>query len=252
MPPAPPVNPLVRKLEQFVRLSGEDREVLDRVAGERVRHVGPREDIAHEGERPRVVNLILSGWACRYKQLADGQRQILGFLVPGDLCDLNVYILREMDHSLSTLTPVRLAEVPRSVMEEVTARHPRITQALWWETLVHASTQREWIVNLGQRTAFERLGHLLCETFVRLRAVGLTEGDSCEFPVTQAELADATGLSTVHVNRTIQELRGAGLIVLRGGALTIPDLAALQKATLFNPNYLHLDREGRHLDASDG
>lgn len=252
MPAKPLMNPLIRKLEQFVRLSAEDREVLDRVASERVRHVGAREDIAHEGERPRVVNLILSGWACRYKQLVDGQRQIMGFLVPGDLCDLNIYILREMDHSLSTITPVRIAEVPRAVMEEITGRHPRITQALWWETLVHASTQREWIVNLGQRTAFERLGHLLCETFVRLRAVGLTDGDSCDFPVTQAELADATGLSTVHVNRTLQELRGAGLIVLRGGTLTIPDLPALQKATLFNPNYLHLDREGSHLDASDG
>jgi CRP-like cAMP-binding protein len=247
-----PNNPLIRKLEQFARLSADDRRVLDRLVGERVRRVGPREDVIREGEKPRVVSLVLSGWVCRYKQLADGRRQIMGFFVPGDLCDLNVYILREMDHSVGTITPVTLAEVPRPVMEEVTLAHPRITQALWWETLVNAAIQREWTVSLGQRTAFERIGHMLCELFLRLRAVGLTEGERCDLPITQAEMADATGLSTVHVNRTLQELRGAGLVVLKGGALSIPDLPALQDATLFNPNYLHLDREGRHLDANDG
>ena len=129
--------------------------------------------------------------------------------------------------------------------------HPRVTEAMWWDTLVSTSIQREWIVNLGQRDAFERVGHLLCELYLRLDGVGLTMGNSCELPLVQTDLADATGLSAVHVNRTLKELRAAGLIVLKGRMLHIPDLAALKAATMFNPNYLHLDHEGRMLDASE-
>lgn len=244
-------NPLIRKLEQFIRLSSEEKRAIERVAGERVRRLGPREDVIREGDRPRDVNLVLAGWACRYKQLEDGRRQVVAVFVPGDLCDLNVFILREMDHSIGAITPVTIAEIARGRIEEMTLGHPRITQALWWDTLVGAATQREWTVNLGQRTAFERIGHLLCELFLRLRAVGLTDGEACEFPLTQAEIADATGLSTVHVNRTLQELRAAGLVVLKGKVLTLPRLDALMGACLFNPNYLHLDREGSHLDANE-
>jgi CRP-like cAMP-binding protein len=104
---------------------------------------------------------------------------------------------------------------------------------------------------LGQRTAFERVAHILCELFLRLRAIGITDGSTCEFPVTQVDLADATGLSAVHLNRTLQELRAADLIVLRGKLLTIPDLPALQAAALFNPNYLHLEHEGQRFDANE-
>lgn len=244
-------NPLIRKLEHFARLSADDRRMLDRVASERVRRVGPREDVIHEGDRPWDVCLILSGWACRYKMLEDGRRQIVSFLLPGDLCDLNVFVLREMDHSIGAVTPVTIAELSRETFEAVALGHPRVTQALWWETLVAAAIQREWTVSLGQRSAFERLAHLLCELFIRLRTAGLTEGDTCELPLTQSELADATGISTVHVNRTLQELRAAGLVVLKGKTLTIPSLATLQDVALFNPNYLHLENEGRVLDAND-
>ena len=243
--PSPLTNPLSRKLEQFAPLSGEDRAVLDRAAGERVRHFEPHTDIIREGDRPRDVNLFLTGWACRYKQLEDGRRQIVAFFLPGDLCDHNVFILREMDHHIAALTPVTLAELSREAFERMTLDHPRITQALWWETLVNASVQREWTVNLGQRDAAERMAHLMCELFVRLRGVGLTEGNGCEFPITQADLAEATGMSTVHVNRTLQELRGRQLLTLRGRRLTIPDLGALMRAGLFNPNYLHLERDER-------
>lgn len=243
-------NPLVLKLQQFTRLSPEDRLVLERAAVS-TRRLGARLDIIREGDPTDRVNLILSGWACRYKQLADGRRQIISFFVPGDLCDHHVFVLREMDHSIGSLTPLVFAPIPRATMEEVTLNHPRITQALWWESLVSFSIQREWSVSLGQRDAAERMGHLLCELFLRLRGVGLTRGDSCDLPLTQADLAEAMGLSTVHVNRTLQQLRGAGLIVLKGGVLTIPNLRALQAASLFNPNYLHLDREGAHLDAND-
>ena len=241
---------LIRKLEHFVRLSADDRRAVERMAAGRLRMVDARQDIISEGEKPEVVNLILDGWACRYKLLEDGRRQIVAFFVPGDLCDINIFVLRKMDHSLGALTPVTLAEITRETLEETTLAHPRIMQALWWETLVAAAVQREWTVNIGQRDATERLAHLLCELFLRLRTVGLTDGEGCDFPVAQVTLAEATGLSNVHVSRTMTALRDAGLVSLRRRRLTIPDLNALMRVGLFNANYLHLDREGRHLDAN--
>jgi CRP-like cAMP-binding protein len=243
---------LILKLEQFTRLSSEDRRALHHAASLQQRRLGPRHDIIHEGDRPEFVNLILDGWACRYKTLEDGRRQITAFFVPGDICDLKVFILREMDHSIGTLSPVLLAEIPRDVVLDLTEGSSRLARALWWSTLVSEAIEREWVVNLGQRSATERVAHLFCELFLRLRAVGRTSGNSCELPVTQAELADTLGLSTVHVNRTLQDLRAENLIILRGKVLTIPDLDALQRAAMFNPNYLHLQREGAHLDANEG
>jgi CRP-like cAMP-binding protein len=245
------VNPLIRKFEQFVRLSPADRAMLVRGSSERVRNFGPRADISREGDRPRDVHLILSGWACRYKQLEDGRRQVVSFFLPGDMCDLNVFILKEMDHSIGTITPVAIADLSREFFDEVSAGYPRVATALWWETLVNAAIQREWTMNLGQRTASERMAHLLCEIFFRLRLAGLVEGSSCDFPLTQADLADATGLSKVHVNRTLQELRAAELVALKGKMLTVPSLERLMNAGLFNPNYLHIDREGRQLDSNE-
>ena len=245
------MSSLIRKLEHFVRLSQNDRAILDRAASERVRKFGPRVDIAREGDRPKDVHLILSGWACRYKQLEDGRRHVVSFFLPGDLCDLNIFILREMDHSIGTITQVSIADLSRDFFDEMSAGHPRIVTAFWWESLVNAAVQREWTMNLGQRTALERMAHLLCEIFFRLRIAGLTREDSCDFPLTQADLADATGLSKVHVNRTLQELRSTGLIVLKGKLLVVPSLERLMNAGLFNANYLHMDREGRQLDANE-
>ena len=242
---------LIRKLEHFVRLSAADRAVLDRAASERVRSFGPRVDIAREGDRPRDVHMILAGWACRYKQLEDGRRQIVSFFLPGDICDLNIFILREMDHSIGTITSVTVADLSREFFDEISSGFPRIATAFWWESLVNAAIQREWTMSLGQRTAAERMSHLLCEIFLRLRLAGLTREDSCDFPLTQSDLADATGLSKVHVNRTLQELRSAELIVLKGKSLTIPNLELLMNEGLFNANYLHMNREGRQLDAND-
>ncbi|GLS43169.1 Crp/Fnr family transcriptional regulator [Methylobacterium brachythecii] len=244
-------NPLVRKLQRFARLSTGDKQALNEAARLNVRRIGPREDIIREGESPDQVNLILSGWACRYKQLEDGRRQIIAFFLPGDLCDTHVFVMREMDHSIGTLSAVTVAEIGRDTLTAITEQHPRVTQALWWEMLVATAVQREWTVNIGQRTATERLGHLFCELFLRMRAVDLTDGTSCELPITQVDLADALGLSNVHVNRVLQELRANGLVTLRGRLLTIPDLPALKAASLFNPNYLHLDQIGRHLDANE-
>ena len=244
-------HPLVAKLELFVTMSVEDKAAIASVSQQKVRRVGPREDIISEGDVPDHVNLILSGWACRYKQLEDGRRQILGFFLPGDFCDLRIFILKHMDHSIATITPVMLAEIPRDTILELTDNGSRLARAMWWSALVAEAVEREWIVNLGQRTASERMGHLLCELFLRLRAVGLSNGDSCELPLTQSELAETTGLSTVHVNRTLQELRAQGLIILQGKTLSIPDLTRLQRTSLFSANYLHLEREGREYDAND-
>lgn len=234
-----------------MRLSSADRAFLTRAASERLRKFGPRVDIVREGERPKDVQLVIAGWACRYKQLEDGRRQVVSFFLPGDICDLNIFILREMDHSIGSITDVTIADLSREFFEEISAGYPRIVTALWWESLVDAAIQREWTLNLGQRTALERMAHLLCELFFRLRLAGLTSGDSCDLPLTQADLADASGLSKVHVNRTLQELRSANLIVLKGRTLVVPDLRRLMDAGLFNANYLHMEREGRQLDATE-
>ena len=245
-------NPLIQKLERFTRLSAEDRLAVLRLSGERPQRYRTKDDIVREGEHPRVMRLIADGWACRYKYLEDGRRQVLGLLVPGDVCDLNIFVLREMDHFLAAVTPVTVAQISREVFEEVTLAHPRLLQALWWESLVSTAVQREWLVNLGQRTAFERITHLLCELYLRLHAAGRANGLSCEFPLTQTMIADITGLSTVHVSRTFQAVREEGLVEIRDRVLLIHDLDALKAASLFNAGYLHLDHEGRHLDANEG
>jgi len=244
-------NVLTRRIEVFARLSQDDRALLDRIARRTTREVSARRDIIREGDAPRSVLLVLDGWACRYKTLPDGRRQIVAFFVPGDICDPHVYMLKEMDHSIASITPLRLAEIARDDFEKLIADHPRLVQALWWDELVTMAIQREWTLNLGQRTAFERIAHLLCELYMRLHSIGQTNGNSMAFPLTQVDLADATGLTAVHVNRTLQELRKAGLIELQSKTLTIPNMGALKDAAMFNDNYLHLEREGRHLDAND-
>lgn len=241
---------LAMRLGAYTRLSRADRDAIDQI-GRNVREVDARRDLIREGEKPRHIYLMLEGWANRYKTLPDGRRQIVAFFVPGDFCDLNIFILKAMDHSIGAITRLKVAHINREDMDQLTASHPRITQALWWAELVDASVQREWTLNIGQRSAYERIAHLLVELFLRLKCVGLVNGSSCDFPLTQNDLADATGLTAVHVNRTLQELRRAGLILLQGRTLTIPDLDALKTTALFNANYLHLDREGRHLDAND-
>ena len=241
----------VRKLEQVARLSPADRKALRVAASGRLRSVGAREDVVREGDRPRAMTVFLSGWACLYKMIEDGRRQLLAFFVPGDFCDLNIFLLDEMDHSIGTITPVTVAEMSREQLAGLMARHHRLSAALWRDTLVKASIQREWTLNLGQRNALERVAHLVCELYVRLRAVRLADDGLCEMPITQADLADATGLSPVHVNRTLQELRHSNLLAWKGKSLYVPDFDALAATALFNPAYLHLGQIGHHPDADD-
>lgn len=245
------VNALSLHLQAFTRLSQDDLAAIERVSRIGVRNVPARRDLIREGDPPRSIFLVLEGWACRYKQLPDGRRQIVAFFIPGDLCDLNVYILKEMDHTVGAITSIRVAEIGRDAFETLMVDHPRVTQALFWNELVTVAIQREWTLNLGQRTAYERLAHMFVELFLRFETIGRTDGNSFEFPLTQTDIADAAGLAPVHVNRMLKELRLDGLIELKGKTLTIPDMAALKNAAMFNDNYLHLDHEGRHLDAND-
>lgn len=238
------------KLEAFTRLSADDRAALAALS-RNTKFVDARRDLISEGDKPRYVHLVIDGWACRYKQLPDGKRQIVSLFVPGDFCDLNVYVLKQMDHSIGAITRLKVAMITPEEMDALTAQRPRITQALWWHELVASAIQREWTLNIGQRSAYERLAHLLVEVYLRLRTIGRANGDHCDFQLTQNDLADATGLTAVHINRTLQELRKDGLIELDRKQLRILDLNTLKSVSMFNANYLHLEHEGRHLDSNE-
>lgn len=243
---------LIRRLEEFTTLSDRDRAGLARI-GSQVTHTIPaRHDLIREGDAPSCLYVIVEGWGCHYRTLPDGRLQIVDFAIPGDICDLNLFILDRMDHSIGALTELRVAEIGRDVLHGVMTNYPNITTALLWQELVSKSVHREWILNVGQRVALERIAHLCCEMFLRLESVGLTDGFSCQFPLTQKDISDATGLTPVHVNRTIQRMRRLGLIVLEGRRLIIPDMLALQDAGLFNPAYLHYRRLNRHDDLARG
>jgi CRP-like cAMP-binding protein len=233
-------SPLVAKLETRARLSVEDRDALNALYVD-PREIGARRHVIREGDRPDHVHLMIEGWAARYKLLPDGARQITAFLIPGDFCDLHVTILGEMDHGIIALTSSKVAFIPRATMDSLTDR-VSLAKAFWWATLVDEAVLRSWIVNVGRRDAFEAVGHLICELYVRMKNIGLVDGDHFEVPLTQEELADALGLTSVHVNRVLQRLRSEDLISFSQGMLTIHDYRRLEKASGFNSNYLHIER----------
>ncbi|WP_116809163.1 Crp/Fnr family transcriptional regulator [Steroidobacter cummioxidans] len=238
-----PIQLLIRKLENFAELTEEEKIALLDAAGP-VRTYGSHEDLIREGEQASGVSVIVSGFACRHKMLPDGRRQIIGYFLPGDMCDARVFILKKMDHTISTLAPSSVTTLSREAILEITSRFPRLTRAFWWNTLVEEAIGRQWLVSIGQRTALERVAHLFCEIYVRLQSVGLATPDGCELPVTQSELADTVALSTVHVNRTLKELRRVGLVSMSSKSLAIHDFAGLRALAMFDPGYLHLEGEG--------
>lgn len=231
-------NPLIMKLAQAVDLTAEDRVLLEFATADR-RSVGANEDLIQECEPPETVKVVMDGFACRYKTLPDGRRSIVAWFVPGDFCDLHVAILGRMDHSIGTLSPCTVVEIPRETIEELTG-HRRILRALWWATLVDAAILREWLASMGRRQSDRQLAHLLCELLLRLRAVGHADHDSYQLPVTQEQMADTLGISAVHVNRVLQHLREQDLITLQSRALRIPDVERLMEFADFDPTYLHL------------
>ena len=237
----PNATPLIRKLESILVLSEDEKDVLRNVSGT-IKTVGPRQDLVREGDRPAECCLVLEGFVYRYKLTEEGKRQIFSFHIPGDIPDLQSLHIDVMDHSLGTLSPCKVMYVPHEIVCDLMRRCPRIGDAFWRDTLIDAAVFREWILSLGRREAYGRMAHLLCEFYVRLRAVGLTNGDVCDMPFTQVELADATGVTNVHANRILQELRGEGLITLRAGSLTVLDWERLKEAGEFDPAYLHLKK----------
>lgn len=237
------VDPLFRLLGRYMALDANDRAALSALEECPVMEKLARCDIAREGENPKVIRLLVSGWACRYKDLPDGRRQIVGFFLPGDFYDMNVNILSQLDYSIGALTRVRYFEISPERFQDVMDGRPRLTRALLWHELVNAGIQREWLLSMGQRSPAERLAHLFIELFQRLKAVGLTQGYSYDFPITQNNLAEANGLSLVHVNRTLQEMKRDGLIEIAERKLTIIDFGRLKDMAMFNGNYLHFNRE---------
>ena len=231
-------NALIRKLESFGPLPEDDRDLI-RSLTTSFKDVAAHTDIICEGKKPSDVNLILGGFAYRYKVLSNGRRQIVGYLMPGDFCDLHVFLLGEMDHNIAALTEVELVKLPRPSVLGLLNR-AAISRAMLLATLVDEATLREWLINIGQRSAAQRLAHFLCEWYRRLEAVGLTTDDVCDLPMTQTELADTVGLSTVHLNRSLQILRAKGLIAVRRKRLAITNMAGLRELGGFQQNYLHL------------
>jgi CRP-like cAMP-binding protein len=236
-----PNNPVVAKLATVADLRDSDVEKILALCKD-LRAIPAGRNILSEGDRPDDVHVIIEGWAARYKRLADGARQIVALLIPGDFCDLHVAVLGQMDHGIVALTRCRVAYIPSGELDALTSGHNGLTKALWWATLVDEGVLREWILNVGRRDAFARIAHLLCEMHARMEMVGLVKEDRLALPLTQEDLADATGMTPVHVNRTLQRLRKAKLVEIGHGMLTILDIRGLCEAAGFNGNYLHIKR----------
>lgn len=231
-------NALVRKMTSISALDSAETKLLT-AACERTRVYPPRHDLIREGDKPVNVFIVLEGWACRYKLLPEGGRQIMAFLMPGDFCDMHVAVLEEMDHTIGTITKARVAAVPRADMEKLVVATPALTHAFWRAQLIDEGTLRSWIVSMGRRGSVERVAHLMCELYVRAHSIGLASGDKLAFPLTQVVLADALGLTAVHINRVLRKLRTEGVMEIGRGMLVIKDSEKLSRIAGFQDNYLH-------------
>ncbi len=236
-----PHERLVLKVESIAEVTQPEREAVARLPID-VRQVPEGTDLVREGDTPSVCCLVIEGYACRYKVLREGQRQILSFHMAGDIPDLQSLHLKVMDHSLGSLTPMVVGFIPHEALHEVIRSEPGLGSIFWRDTLIDASISREWLVGLGRRTAQQQLAHLICELLVKMRAVGLAQDQTLALPFTQQELADSQGLSAVHANRVLQDLRSEGLISGVRSTITVPDWERLKSFSEFDPAYLHLNR----------
>lgn len=233
-------NRPMRKLAHFFPLDPEERRVLNALA-DRTRPVRPNVDIMVDGEPCPYLFLVQNGWLARYKSLRDGRRQIVNFILPGDVCDFGSLVFKKSAQTVTTITPVSLTEIEPAEAFDLFARLPRMAIALTWSAAQEASIFSEHLVNIGRRSALERLAHIILELQRRLSAVGLATEAGFEFPLTQAMLADALGLTSVHVSRTMRRLREAGAVRLAGQTLSILDIHRLRAIAGFTPTFLHLD-----------
>lgn len=206
----------------------------------RIQSVPADQDVVREGDRPYESCLVLDGFMCRHKVVAHTQRQILSFHIPGDMPDLQSLHIEVMDYGLCALTPSTVAFIPHAAIRNAIKSAPEINELLWRESLCDAAIYRAWIASLGRRDAVQRVAHLFCEVFARMSSRDLTEKAGFVLPITQAEMADALGLSPVHVNRTLQELRRAGVIVSAGQYHSFTDWRRLAEVGDFDPSYLQL------------
>lgn len=231
----------LRKLRRRVSISaGEERIICDLVSD--ILDVRPDQAIIRAGTALNSSMLLLDGWMARSKDLAGGERQITELNLPGDFVDLHGFTLKRLDHDLRTLTPCRLAIIPHQRLRQLTEQHPRLGRIYWLMTNIDAAIHREWALSLGQRSALSHLAHLFSELCMRLDLIGLAKDSEYDFPLTQREVAECLGLTVVHANRTIQELRRRGLIALESRRVRILDWAQLGALAEFDPSYLNLDQ----------
>lgn len=239
-------NAFVRKLTSLTSLGQQETMAIE-AATARPRAIRARTDLIREGDRPGPVFVMLSGWAFRYKVLPNGTRQVMAFLMPGDACDLHISMLDEMDHSIQTATDSRVATIGRDQMEQLMTDHPAFARAMYSAQLNDEGTLRAWIVSMGRRSSLERVAHLMCELYVRAHSIGQTDGTHLLIPLSQVILADAMGMTTVHLNRVLKKLKALSVVELRRGSLLITDPLQLVQIAGFDENYLH--RRVRHTTA---
>jgi CRP-like cAMP-binding protein len=234
----------LKKLRRRDEISAQEERVVRDLVSETVR-VASDKVITRAGQPLNHSMFLIEGWAARAKDLANGERQFAELHVPGDFTDLHGFILKKLDHDVVSISPCLLAIVPHERLRHMTEQHAHLTRVYWFSTSLDASIHREWTLSLGRRPALARMAHLFCELFVRLEIVGLTNGNSYEFPLTQSELGECLGLTSVHVNRTLQELRRMGLIEVQDRRVDILDAGALKNVGGFDPGYLYLEKEAR-------
>jgi len=236
------LSPLIRKLERFSPLSEAEKQAVQS-APLRLWQVASHQDIISDRARLAEVHLIVNGFACRYKLLGDGRRQITALLIAGDFCDLSG-LLMPMDFGVAALGhSATLAVISHERLMGIFEKHPRLAFGLWRDTMIDAAIYRQWLINIGRRSAYARIAHLLCEIWLRMQAVGLTRDGFFELPMTQAEIGDALGLSTVHVNRTLQQLRAESLIEFKSNVVRVLDWQRLETSGEFDPSYLQIAPE---------
>jgi CRP-like cAMP-binding protein len=234
----------IRKLRARDEVSAEEERAIRAAVSEVVDHP-PDRTIIRAGNLLDVSTLLLEGLLCRYKDLSDGQRQITELHVTGDFADLHSFTLKRLDHNVMSLTRCRVALVPHDRLKAIIEAFPHLARLYWFSTNLDAAIHREWAVSLGRRSALSRMAHLFCELHLRLRLVGRAEVADYDLPLTQTDLAECLGLTPVHVNRTLKELRERGLVAFRGGRVAIHDLPGLERVAEFDPAYLYLERRPR-------
>ena len=239
-PSESPLKPMLRKLTYWAEFDAADEQALLALP-HRTKTIERHGYIARERERTTHSCVMLSGFAIRHKIVAGGARQIVAVHMKGDIVDLQNSFLGVADHSVQVLTDSEVAFIPREAVAKLAFQRPNIGMAMWYDTLVDASVFREWIANLGRRDAHSRIAHLLCEFSLRLKVAGLGEATDYELPMTQEQLADCTGLTPVHVNRTLKALEGENLIARRSSrSIVIGNWRKLAEAGDFDSTYLHL------------